>query len=225
MKINDYYNKKYREQIEEDEKIGKIYSKDIVKIIGKIKNKKILDVGCGSGVITSFLTRDNEVWGMDISKKALEKAKHYGLKTIQYDIEKKFPFRKKQFDIIICREVFEHLINPIFTLQEIERVLNDNGILITSVPNQFNWKKRIKLLLGDNLSSDYFKGFNEWNYPHIRFFTFKGFKKFLSSGGFKINKNFSFFYKTSKFLPNSIVKKFPSLFSCNFLIEAVKIKK
>ena len=49
------------------------------------------------------------------------------------------PFPYDSADYIICMEVMEHLENATFFLEEVERVLNEKGKLILSVPNPYCW--------------------------------------------------------------------------------------
>jgi hypothetical protein len=73
-------------------------------------------------------------------------------------------------------------------LKETIRVLQDDGVVVISVPNHFFWPMRLRLLFGKgiiwrgaliNHGADY----QEWNYMHIRFFTYKGFRQFLEAAG------------------------------------------
>lgn len=57
-------------------------------------------------------------------------------------------FPSKSFDLVICTEVFEHLLWPHKLLAEIRRVLVDGGILIASVPNIVSLSYRMAWLLG-----------------------------------------------------------------------------
>ena len=45
------------------------------------------------------------------------------------------PFAGEFFDIVICLETMEHMLNPYYALMEMRRVLKPGGRLICSVPN------------------------------------------------------------------------------------------
>lgn len=98
---------------------------------------KVLDIGCGAGLLDNFLHK--EVYGVDINKKAIEFCqKHYHRGKERYKligIDQKYPFKDEFFDIILCLEVIEHVMNIPFFLGEIKRVLKSEGIILLSTPN------------------------------------------------------------------------------------------
>lgn len=106
------------------------------------KNKKILDVGCGSGTLSlNLASKGNKVLGIDISGKAIaacrESARIIGLNNAEFkrmDFPNDIP--KAKFDYIICCEVIEHLKNDELALEKIFSVLNKNGIAIISTPSE-----------------------------------------------------------------------------------------
>lgn len=97
------------------------------------KGNKILDAGCGTGLILRKLPKGTV--GIDINPRNIKKAKRYAqkAKVIIADIEK-LPFKKDTFSTIISAEVIEHQPNPIPTINELRRVLKKGGVLIGSVP-------------------------------------------------------------------------------------------
>lgn len=111
----------------------------ILDLIGKeIKGKKILDLGCGDGVLSYLFAKNGaEVIGIDSSEEAIKFAKEKckDLKTIDflsasvYDL----PYEDRRFDYIVCSDVIEHLKYPLKMLSEIKRVCNSEGkIIITT---------------------------------------------------------------------------------------------
>ena len=111
----------------------------ILSFLGNIKNKKILDAGCGSGIRSKILARKGaKVIGVDISKNMLDIAREYckGLK-IRFDKASidKLPYKNNSFDIIIASLVIHYLKNPNKAFKEFHRVLKKGGILIFSTNN------------------------------------------------------------------------------------------
>ena len=105
------------------------------------------------------------------------------------------PFGDQSFDIVICKDILEHVLEPMVVLQEVRRVLKDNGYVVISVPNHFYLPMRLRILLGKGLiwksiGSDHSLEYDEWNYMHIRFFTYGGFRRFLRAAGFRPEKWF-----------------------------------
>lgn len=106
----------------------------ILRLISKYKKgDKILDAGCGTGLILRKLPKGTI--GIDINPRNIKKAKKHApfAKIIQGDIEK-LPFRKETFTTIISTEVMEHQPDPKPTVAELRRVLKTGGVLIGSVP-------------------------------------------------------------------------------------------
>jgi len=115
----------------------------ILDLIGQeIKNKNILDVGCGDGVISYLLAKNGaKVVGIDNSKIAINFAKEKcrDLKNVEFLVASayKLPFESKIFDYIVSSEVIEHLNNPDKMLYEVKRVWNGKGKIIITTPLKF----------------------------------------------------------------------------------------
>lgn len=102
-------------------------------------NAKILDVGCGNGVISRHLGRYGfNVTGIDVSGKAIEIAKslntHNNVKFEKKSAEE-LVAQGEKYDAIICSEVLEHLTNPDALLEVLNKSLAQNGKLVITVPN------------------------------------------------------------------------------------------
>jgi len=97
------------------------------------KDKKLLDIGCGSG---QFLYEMKQL-GLDVSgieNGILDKELADNLRIQNKDlISAKYP--SNYFDVITINHVLEHLNNPTATIREIYRILNQDGKLIIGIPN------------------------------------------------------------------------------------------
>ncbi len=119
-------------------------------IISKIKkhctknnlnNPVIIEAGCGTGHVLEEIVKniDNtNLTGIDPLQWWLDKAKErLGTKAkLLKSFAEDLPFESKSVDIAICTEVLEHVINPKIVLNELQRVIKDNGIIIISIPNE-----------------------------------------------------------------------------------------
>lgn len=128
---------------------------------------------------------------------AAEKAKQKGIKAFKVDLNysDKLMFEDDFFDLIFAGEIIEHLINPDIFLEEVNRILSPDGILILSTPNLAAWYNRFLLLLGyqpfwTDASYKYpfvgkIKKF-EGDGQHLRLGTYKSIKELLKLHGFDI---------------------------------------
>lgn len=163
----------------------------------EVQGARILNPGCGTSNDVWWLANENIIVGLDYAQSGLRLAQRHGVKGVVGDLNlySMLPFKGRSFDIVICKDILEHLLEPMAILQEVRRVLKDDGYVIISVPNHFYLPMRIRILLGKGLiwksvGSDHSRFNKEWNYMHIRFFTHKGFREFLREAGFRPEKWF-----------------------------------
>jgi ubiquinone/menaquinone biosynthesis C-methylase UbiE len=101
----------------------------------KVRGEKIVDIGCGIGLMTAGLVEKNEVWGVDISSGLLNMARKKGLKAILASGHL-LPFKEDHFDIAICIGVIPYYKDPSRIFSEICRVTRPEGkMVITSTAN------------------------------------------------------------------------------------------
>ncbi len=119
----------------EENPLLKVNGRILKRIIPrKLKGKRILDIGCGTGIWAEYFYRKGaEVYGIDISEKMLEMARKRVPKGKFYlgDVTK-IPFQNEFFDIVFCSLVLSHVKDLKKAIREIHRVLEKNGILIIS---------------------------------------------------------------------------------------------
>lgn len=105
-----------------------------------IKNKAVLDLGCGSGYGTKILSGSaKKVLAIDISKDTIDFAKNnFGNENIEFKCANVFEtgVNNNSVDVVVCFEVLEHVETPDLLLTEIKRVLKEDGLLIISTPNK-----------------------------------------------------------------------------------------
>lgn len=103
-----------------------------------IKKCRILDIGCGSGSISSYLGKiSKKVWGIDVVDERIIH-KNFNFKKVKDEL---LPFKKNFFDVIISNVVIEHLNNQDKHLKEIYRTLKKGGICYLVAPNKWNLKE------------------------------------------------------------------------------------
>ena len=133
-----------------------------------IKNLKILDVGCGGGIICEPLARlGAKVTGIDFVPNNIKAAKIHSKKNklkinyIYKDIEKSKLDEK--FDIILMFEVLEHLDNWKKTIKNIKKNLNKDGIVIISTINRNLISKLFAINIAENVLNWIPKGTHDYN--------------------------------------------------------------
>jgi len=161
----------------------------------KRKGLNILSLGCAAGRDIWHLVGDHQVCGIDFSETGVAIAREHGIEAIKGSITDPLPYEDNSFDILIAKDVIEHVLDPVSVMEEIHRVLRPDGHLVINIPNQFYWWFRLRILFGSNLiwktfMHDQTKMFNEWDYIHVRFFTWKGLCKLLNLTGFRITKKY-----------------------------------
>jgi 2-polyprenyl-3-methyl-5-hydroxy-6-metoxy-1,4-benzoquinol methylase len=135
------------------------------------KGIRILDVGCGTGVLGAFFKSQQqcEVYGIDINKNAciiaeknLDGVLHANVEAID------LPYARDYFDVIVMGDVLEHLINPVQAVQKLLAVLKPAGKIFITVPNIRHWKEVLNLVFRDTWQ---YETWGILDYTHLRFFT------------------------------------------------------
>lgn len=215
MKQNVYDNKTFSvayDKMRKDDK-GRT-ANDLVeipnfrKLIPNVKEKKILDLGCGYGENDKYC-RDlgaKEILGIDISEHMIKIAeKNNTDENIKYkvmameDISK----IKEKFDIVISSLAFHYVKDYEKLIKDIYNLLNDNGILIFSIDHPLRIASKFEPWMKKNyteingkwflLVSDYNReGIREkeWNGVMVKKYhrNFSSLINGLVNSGFKIDK-------------------------------------
>lgn len=113
----------------------------VSRFIKDKSTKNFLDIGCGEGTYSEVLLRLGlQGVGIDFSEKSLDVAKE---NLVEYTSSQKYSticgdFTKtsfdKKFDVIISWMVLEHVEDDTAFIQNMEKLLNDGGVIISAVP-------------------------------------------------------------------------------------------
>jgi len=132
--VQDYTSKWYKKRYSGS---GFVYHARIVtEMLKDVKfrdgrySDKILDVGCGTGFVSS-LYPSFDITGVDISDGMLEQNPY----TWKKAPAEQLPFPDDTFDFVVCRSLLHHLDDPRLGLREMFRVLKSGGKWVCYDPN------------------------------------------------------------------------------------------
>ncbi len=137
--------------------------------IAEIRNKKIIDIGCGGGLLSEGLARKEAVvTGIDLSPNAIQVAQLHALEsqvTINYEVASAEIFAQshsESFDVICCLEMLEHVPDPQSILSACAHLLKPCGWLFVSTFNR-NAHSFLQAIIGaEYLLKILPKGTHDW---------------------------------------------------------------
>lgn len=161
--------------------------KDIAPLLPAMA-AKTLEVGCGGGGTLAWLKDSGYArWtaGIELNPDAAAVARTRVDCLYEGDVDRNLGcFADESFDLVLCLDVLEHLVDPWATLQRLQRLLRPGGHLIVSLPNVRHYSVTFPLV---------FSG--RWQYAeagimdrtHLRFFSHAGAIDLLSRAGLKVS--------------------------------------
>ena len=119
----------------------------ILRQSGGLFGKRVLDVGCGGGILSESMARQGaQVTGIDMSSQPLQIAREHALANgLQIDYQQttieEFLLKLQQqqgekFDVITCMEMLEHVPDPSAVVQACQALLKEDGVLFFSTINR-----------------------------------------------------------------------------------------
>lgn len=151
-----------------------------LKFLSPKSTDRILDAGCGSGIILREIKKGNVI-GIDCSATAIRQAKKNiqskNIKLMIADVQK-LPFKNNAFNKIVCSEVLEHLPKPSRVIDELRRVSTKDAIIIFTIPNQPLLDAIAGILRKFNIKKGELDLSMEW---HIHKFNLKKFKQLIKN--------------------------------------------
>ncbi len=102
------------------------------------------------------------------------------------DIEKsEIPFPDEFFDVIICADVLEHLVNPWGTVMRLKRLIRPGGYIIASIPNFREIKNLTMVFIEGNFR---YTSEGILDISHLRFFCKRNIRELFEKEGFVIKQ-------------------------------------
>lgn len=145
--------------------------KRVRELIDNVEGISVLDIGCGPGIIAAYLIeRNSKYFGLDLTIEMLvDHQARIDSSDSDYlavgDMEN-LPYHESSFDVVLCLGALEYLDNVSQAIQEMSRVMKENGSIIISMQNRWSlyrfWDRHfyhgrifnlLRKLLGREISS------------------------------------------------------------------------
>lgn len=159
---------------------------DVVALIPG-SNNRIIELGCGAGM-TLLAARQAgkaaDIVGIDI----IGRLPQHDLLTQYYqgDIDAlPLDMERESFDVALCADVLEHLVDPWSTLKKLAVLLKPGGTLIVSLPNARDYTLALKLLFAGDFQ---YQKEGLMDKGHLRFFCKKNMTHLIRQAGFQVIK-------------------------------------
>lgn len=105
--------------------------------------KKVLDVGCGGGILAESMAREGaEVTGLDMGSEPLQVARLHALENkvqlnyIQQTVEQHTKTHREQYDLVTCMEMLEHVPDPASVVHACAQLVKPGGHVFFSTINR-----------------------------------------------------------------------------------------
>ncbi len=139
--------------------LNPIRVKYILSQVGQVSNLKILDIGCGGGLVSEALARlGADVTGIDESKECIEVASSHAINfakgcKLNYLCQSLKDFAGKKYDVILMLELLEHIDDRQNFFDLAKSMLKDDGVMIVSTIN-----RTVKSMIFAKIAAEYVFG-------------------------------------------------------------------
>jgi 2-polyprenyl-3-methyl-5-hydroxy-6-metoxy-1,4-benzoquinol methylase len=128
-----------------DPTLDRKFERLVATVASRLPCERFLDAGCGDGrylaALASLPQRPRQVVGTDISERILATARRAAeqagieAELVRANLEA-LPFEDGSFDLVLCTQVIEHLLDPSAGVRGVARVLRPGGTVILSTDNR-----------------------------------------------------------------------------------------
>ncbi len=142
----------------------------ISDLAGGLKDKRVVDVGCGGGILSESMARAGaQVTGIDLAEKPLKVAKLHKLESgveVDYRLlaaEELAAAEPESFDVVTCMEMLEHVPDPVSVMTACARMVKPGGWVFFSTLNR-NPKSYLFAIVGAEYVLNMLpKGTHDWS--------------------------------------------------------------
>jgi SAM-dependent methyltransferase len=119
----------------------------VEEVASEKKTPRILDIGCGTGINFSVLSKFGNTFSSDFSEEALGFCKSRGIDNLVRSYVESLPFVDSSFDLVTALDMLEHIDDDLAGMDELMRVMADDGTLLITVPAYgFLWSEHDEAL-------------------------------------------------------------------------------
>lgn len=175
------------------------------------KKSKVLDLGCGSGVLLELLKKEKDVkaLGIEINQDRVLEALSKGLSIVQGDLDKGLDeFQDKTYDYAILNQTLQSTKYPEMIIDEMLRVANK---CVVSFPNFAYWRVRFYLFFKGKMPKSKQLPYEWYDTPNIHLLTISDFFEFCKKRNIKIEK--SVYLTRNKSRSGFLIKNIANFFS------------
>lgn len=113
--------------------------------------KRVLEIGMGAGGTLAALKEARSISfsaGVELDEQAAAEARKNADEVLQGDVSQlDFPDHWKNFDLIFCLDILEHLVDPWHLVHRLHKLLAPGGVIVTSLPNVNYFRVSLPLVL------------------------------------------------------------------------------
>ena len=145
--------------------------RDLVRILPD-GPRRVLDVGCATGAMGRYLadTQGSAVWGIEYDAAMAELARASLRGVFHADLNRVSVASLTHacdYDLVVCGDVLEHLVDPWALLARIRATLAPSGAVAACIPNMQHWSVTVRLVTGEL----HYEAAGLLDRTHLRWFT------------------------------------------------------
>ena len=145
LNLESLYAESSFDYADESKNLAETYSNLIVKSLGDVSGKSVLEIGGGNGFVLEALLNlgVTEILGVEPSNHAIESASEAVKPFLIKSMFERGTVPEEAFDCVAMFHVMDHLPNPLETLEGIREALKRGGILVIAVHNVKSWSAKL----------------------------------------------------------------------------------
>lgn len=158
---------------------------EIRPLLPPVRGARVLEIGCGTGETSAWLKAMGVagfVLGMEIEPAVAAEARRR-LDEVVVGNAETADFGERRFDLVLCLDVLEHMVDPWAFLERVQKHLEPGGTVIASIPNLRNYRVLKSLVLKGRFD---YQDAGILDRTHLRFFTRVSACRLMETGGLQL---------------------------------------